>query len=201
MVINDEEDDLGTAEPFKFFLLGMLWTNRPFRNMALFSTMKALWRAVEDVDFVAVDDNRFLFTFFSRVDIDNVLERCPWTFDNHVLLLKEISDSKQLRQGDLHTSLFWIWLYDLPFGAMREDVIGRLARQIGQVLEVKVRGERDGVGRFVRAKVIIDVREPLGRGAMLSVKRKPPVLIQVKYERTSISVLHLWSFGAYLSIL
>lgn len=56
-------------------------------------------------------------------------------------------------------------------------MVGRLARQIGQVLEIKLRGERDGVGRYVRAKVIIDVCEPLGRGVMLSVKSKPPILI------------------------
>lgn len=62
MVIQDEKDGLGKTEPFKFFLLGMLWTNRPFRNVALFSSMKALWRAVEDIDFVAMDDNRFLIT-------------------------------------------------------------------------------------------------------------------------------------------
>lgn len=68
--------------------------------------MKALWRAVEDVDFMIVNDNRFLFTFFSRTDIDNVLDRCPWTFDNHVLLLKEISGSEQPRQVNLHTSVF-----------------------------------------------------------------------------------------------
>lgn len=33
--------------------------------------------------------------------------------------------------------------------------------------------------------MIIDVRKPLGRGVMLSVKGKPPILIQVKYERLS----------------
>lgn len=145
--------------------------------------MKALWRTVEKVDFVTIDNNRFLFTFFCRADIDSVLERCPWTFDNHVLLLKEISNSEQPRQVDLHTSVFWIQLYDLPVGAMGEDLVGRNARQIGQVLEVKLRGERDTGGIYVRVKVMIDVREPLGRGAMLSVKGKQPVLIQVKYER------------------
>lgn len=66
---------------------------------------------------------------------------------------------------------------------MRKEIVGRLARQIGQVLEVKLNDERDVVGRYVRAKVVIDVRESLGRGAMLSVKHNPPVLIQVKYER------------------
>lgn len=112
-----------------------------------------------------------------------MLDRCSWTFDNHVFLLKEISDSEQPRQVDLHTSVFWIRLYDLPVGAMRKDVVGRLSRQIRKVLEVKVRGERDAVGRYVRGKVRIDVRETLGRGVMLRVKHNPPVLIQVKYER------------------
>lgn len=155
----------------------------PFRNVALFRTLKALWRAVEDAEFATIDDNRFLFTLFNRVDIDYVLDRCPWIFDNHVLLLKEISDNEQPKQIELHTFTFWIHLYDLSVGATKENIIFRLVEQIGHVLEVKLGGDKDEVGRYVRAKVVIDVRQPLGRGVMLSLKHNPPVFIQVKYDR------------------
>ncbi len=57
----------------------------------LIGTMKSIWRLARGVKVEVLDDNRFLFTFFSKGDVAKVLEGSPWMFDKHVLLLKKIS--------------------------------------------------------------------------------------------------------------
>lgn len=78
-----------------------------------------------------LEDNKFLFTFYSRADIDQVLDRRPWTFDNNILMLQEISGEQQPRNIVLNSTNFWIRLYDLPIGALKEDIVTRLGRQVG----------------------------------------------------------------------
>lgn len=89
-------------------MVGSLWTIQPFSNHAMLKLMKELWRPVDGMINEILEDNKFLFTFFCRVDTDYVLDQHPWTFDNNVLMLQETSSEQQPRQIVLNSLIFWI---------------------------------------------------------------------------------------------
>lgn len=80
MVYAEEEVDDPGMERSKFYLVGSLWSNRPFSNSAVINMMKTLWRPVEGMACKIIGDDKFLFIiFYCRADVDSVLERRPWT--------------------------------------------------------------------------------------------------------------------------
>lgn len=182
MIYIDEEVETPKDERNKYYLVGSLWSIRPFSNNASINTMKTLWRPVEGMRSEIVEDNKFLFTLYCGADIDSILERRPWTFDNHIFMVQEISRIEQPRQVIMNSMFFWIRLYDLSIGAMREGVVTRLASQVGKVIQIRKRGDKDLRGRYVRVQVQVDVRIPVIRGLMFSMN-DVALPIQVNYER------------------
>lgn len=76
-------------------------------------------------------------------DKQKILRGGPWSFDNSLVLLKQLEGALQVSKVCLFEASFWIRMYNMPFNPMNEKV-GRLVReQIGIVEEVK--GVPDGV--------------------------------------------------------
>lgn len=178
--IDEEETE---EDPNRFCLIGSLWSIRPFNHRAMLETMKTLWKPLKGVDMDIISDNRFLFTFYNRIDKEQVLERRPWTFEKHVLLLQEINSMDQPSKITLKTTVFWLRMYDLPIGAMKEHILHRLGSKAGHVIEIGYQRENYLGGQYARVRVEVDVTKPLARGAQLQVKGKRPMFIQFRYER------------------
>lgn len=101
------EDELETGEDQSTYLLvGSLWSVRPFNHQAMLGMMRTLGRPLKGVDMAVIGDNRFLFTFYNRPDIDHVLERRPWTFEKHVLLMEEINPYEQPSKVHINKAVF-----------------------------------------------------------------------------------------------
>lgn len=67
----DIGDDLETGdEQNKYLLVGSMWSARPFNHQAMMGMMNMLWKPLKGVDMDIPCDNRFLFTFHNRADID-----------------------------------------------------------------------------------------------------------------------------------
>ncbi|XVF12151.1 hypothetical protein REPUB_Repub08aG0089600 [Reevesia pubescens] len=71
------------------WLVGKVKTSSPFNKEAMVSTMKIIWKLVKMVEIQMLEDNLFLFKFSSVVDKNRVLEGALWSFDKHILVLKE----------------------------------------------------------------------------------------------------------------
>lgn len=131
--------------------------------------MKTFWKPLKGVDMDVLSDNRFLFTFYSRTDIDQVLERRPWTLDKHILLMKEISQLEQPSKITLSKAIFWIQMHDLPIGAIKENIICKLGSKAGRVISIGYQKDNHLGGKYARARVEIDVNKPLVRGTQIHV--------------------------------
>lgn len=124
-----------------------------------------------------ISDNRFMFTFYNRTDKEQVLERRPWTFEKHVLLLQEINSMEQPSKVTHNNMVFWVRMYDLPIGAMKEHIIHILGSKAGRVFEIGYQRENYLGGQYVRVRVEINVTKPLIRGTQLQVRGKKPMFI------------------------
>lgn len=130
-----------------------------------------------------LSDNKFLFTFYNKSDIDYVMERQPWTLEKHVLFMEKISPLEQPSKVLLDKAVFWIQLIDLPISAMKENIIQKLGSRAGRVIEVGYQKDNYLGGRHARARVEIDINKPLTIGTQLQIKGKAPMFIQYQYER------------------
>ncbi|PKA51346.1 hypothetical protein AXF42_Ash002711 [Apostasia shenzhenica] len=64
------------------------------------------------------------------------MEGSPWSFDQHIPLLKKLSGDERPSEVNLHCSPFWIHLIDLPMGLMMKQMATKLGQQLSEALEV-----------------------------------------------------------------
>lgn len=114
------DDDLGDVVPkdiddkVSLMLVGRLVTNRSFNMEAFKCTILMAWGVSKNVLVNAIATNLFVFQFFHWRDKVKVLEGRPWCFDQHLLVLNDISGNEQPTQVLLFFSLLDP-NYNLPF--------------------------------------------------------------------------------------
>ncbi|XP_024642377.1 uncharacterized protein [Medicago truncatula] len=180
-VITVEDDVTVEGEAFGRTLVGKIWTDVPYNIRAFKQTMIQAWRLKNTVEIQDLNKNLFLFKFVSRRDAENILHSGPWSFDRNLLILDTISSEEQPSELDLHTVQFWVRIYDLPL-KLRSDLMARkLGDLVGKFLEVDQR-DTNIMGKSIRIKVDIDLRNPLKRGIVLKYQKRS-LWIFFKYER------------------
>lgn len=106
-----------------------------------------------------------------------------WREDHGLSMVQEIFGTDQPRQVILNSTFFWIKLYDLSIGPMREGVVTKVSKPGG----TGDSGREKGWQRSYRevcssAGSNCDVRNSLIRGLTFNMN-DVPLPIQVKYER------------------
>lgn len=81
------EDGLVNIE-FGFCLVGRFLTDKVINFPAMKNTMASLWRPRKGVRIKDLSPTLFLFQFFNEVDVKRVLDLGPWTFGQHILIVK-----------------------------------------------------------------------------------------------------------------
>ena len=106
MSIKDEEDDGLIIEgddidegnkvniDYRCCLVGRFLTDKVINFAAMKNTMTSLWRPGKGVCIKDLSPTLFLFQFFHEIDIHWVLESGPWTFDQHILLVKRLDENE-----------------------------------------------------------------------------------------------------------
>jgi hypothetical protein len=70
-------------------LVGKIWAEKSVNKEAFRMMLSRLWRLVGHVIFKELHDNLWLFEFSDGEDRRRVLKGRPWSFDRHVIVLKE----------------------------------------------------------------------------------------------------------------
>ncbi|KAH6797548.1 hypothetical protein C2S52_022102 [Perilla frutescens var. hirtella] len=97
--VEDEYDDdtpiqissgvSGSVEAKPLCLVGKVWTRKSFNAFGLLETMKKLWNPAFGMTCREIEANLFSFQFSNRRDLERVLSMEPWTFNKHILVLRE----------------------------------------------------------------------------------------------------------------
>ena len=89
IVVGDEEIDDGKERiDSRFCLVGRFLMDEVINFAAMKHTMASLWRPGNGVCIRDLSPTLFLFQFFHEIDVKRMLESGPWTFDQHILLVK-----------------------------------------------------------------------------------------------------------------
>ncbi|XP_058749039.1 uncharacterized protein LOC131622001 [Vicia villosa] len=175
------EEEANGEEIFRRSLAGRLWTDGSFNSRAFRNTMVAAWRLKNPVEIQELNKNLLLFNFSTKRDMEFVLKSGPWSFDRALLVLAKISGDEQPTDLDLHTGDFWVRIYELPLALRTEAMAKKLGNILGEFVEADPK-EAYRNGRFLRVKVMIDLKKPLKRGTMVKYKEKS-LRVHFKYER------------------
>lgn len=73
---------------------------------------------------------------------------------------KRISDIGKL---EFNQATFWNQIHNIPIICMNKDIGLFLAKRVGVVKDLDMRDAGDYLGRFIRARVDVDITKPLER--------------------------------------
>lgn len=94
-------------------LVGRFVTDRTImRTHIMNERLAEVWRSVRGVTIKEVSPGLFIFQFFHKLDLEKVLKRGPWTFDNHLLVMARVHVGVPLICRAYHC--FW-WIFGFKF--------------------------------------------------------------------------------------
>ncbi|KAM7490550.1 hypothetical protein LguiA_033471 [Lonicera macranthoides] len=163
-------------------LVGKVVIDKQVNKEGLRAALRKAWGRVFSLSEVGF--NIFSFSFEKSEDVEWVLRRGPWNFDHSLVAFQRIDGSLQPSALRFSHEKFWVRLYNLSFLCRSREIASVIGGKIGQVDDVDVGPNGDGLGKFIRVRVTVDILKPLKRGVTVSLTLdKPPVWVPVSYER------------------
>lgn len=130
-----------------------------------------------------ISTNLFIFYFFHEKDSQRVLENSPWSFEQSLLVVRELEHGESPYDMDLTKAGFWVQIHKLPHKLSTPQMVETLGALFGQFIKADLTNFDRTMKAFVRIRVCIDITKPLRR----RVKFKPPggegMSLDCKYER------------------
>lgn len=130
-----------------------------------------------------LEQGTFLFQFFHKDDMQWVINRGPWMFDNTMMILEKIADGEDPLQVQLWHLNIWIQLYELSMSFMTEIVGQQLGNFFGEFLQYDVKNNSSIWREYMRIRIRLDVRMPLKRKKRIVKKDGKEFTVTCKYER------------------
>lgn len=172
IVEGDDVNDGGQVKfDFRHCLVCRFLTDKVINFPAMKNTMASLWRPGKGVCIKDLSPTLFLFQFFHEIDVKRVLESGPWTFDQHILIVKRLEENDQPQNVPLWFTSFWIQIYNLPIGFIYEKVLKDIGSYIGTFLGSDKHNLMGVWRNYMRIRVFIDVRKPFKRRMKLKKMR------------------------------
>lgn len=179
----DEDVQVSSKLKGELCLVGKILTTKHFNSDAAKNTLRLVWKPARGMDAKDLGENLFLFQFHHVIDRRRVMANRPWSFDKHLVMLKEFDGCMSPAEIVLNISPFWVQVYDLPLNDMNEKGGRRIGNVLGKYVETDVGDDGLGWGKFLRIRVEIDVTKPLRRGVMVLDPDGKKIWALVKYER------------------
>jgi hypothetical protein len=177
-----EEEESSEHDP-RLCLVGRFLVNRHVRLKEMKIRMSEVWRPVKGVAVKEAQQGLFLFQFFHKLDMEEVLKGGPWTYDSHSLVLEKLQIGVPLKDILLNYMNLWVRVYNLPTGMMKEKVGIGLGNYIGEFLEYDGNNNSSFWREYMRLKVRFDIRQPLKIGKKIKANGGEWCVVNFKYER------------------
>ena len=168
-------------EEIALSLLERLLTDSSFNARVMKIVLKSIWKLSKGLVVRDLDDNLFLFQFFSATDRKFVLDEGPWAFDGKIPLIKEWTGLEQPSEIQFTTVRFWVKAYDVQGIRQTKKFAEFLRSQIGTFVDCED-STMFGADKSLCFWADIDVERPLCRGVSVKMDGKP-MWIKIKYVK------------------
>ncbi|KAM2039419.1 hypothetical protein ACFX1T_012859 [Malus domestica] len=182
-IVIERKDVEGAILGLKYTLIAEVLTSKEVNGEIFTDRFMSLWRGCEGVSIRDIGNRRFLARFAGQRDLLRVVEAdLPWTFKNDLVMVADRTENGRDRWAPLSAGTFWVQMHNVPVLSMTQAVAESIGGLMGIVCKVDKSGSRDCIGRFLRAKINFNVREPLMRGTFVNFPDDGKVWVDFKYE-------------------
>lgn len=181
VVVNDDIPHETSVLDLQLSTVGRVMTVRTFSFEAFKKTMNQIWAISKPALFRPIEHGLFVVQFASTRDKTKVMDGCPWTFDQHLVMMKDIESGFPPSEIELIYCPFWIRIYNLPLDSRSKKHVAAIGGSIGEVLEV----ESNDISwdKSARVKILLNVTKPLRRVQKVQNSMGKVVMVEIKYER------------------
>jgi hypothetical protein len=175
-----EEEALAPKE-IKWMALVKVQTSNSFSPLTFEQHMRSSWSPAKEIIFQHIEGNMFTVQCFCLGDWLKVTEEGPWLFSQNIVCIEKHDGFASSESIDLNTFEMWIQIHKLPIGYRNDALKKNLTeRKVGKA--IKVETDVNGIGNFVRVRVVLDVSKVLARFVTVS-RAGQREFYQVKYEK------------------
>lgn len=178
-VVIDEEDPV-LKESVRWLALARVHTGKSFSQTAFYRDMRAAWNPAQAIRFRPVGPNLFVVQAACLGDWERIMEYGPWLFRNWAVLLSPYDGFTPAEEVTMVHLPIWLQIHKLLDGYCKQDLVEKLLKNSGQILEMRLNG--NSRGDYVRICVRHDVRKSLTKFVSI-VKGKERQVFLVRYEK------------------
>ncbi|KAE8805115.1 hypothetical protein D1007_18858 [Hordeum vulgare] len=178
VVVKEEAPEL--LEEIRWIALARVHTPKLFSQTAFYKDMRAAWNCSQQVRFRPIGPNLFVVQVYCLGDWDRIMQQGPWLFRNMAVMIASYDEFTRAENVPMFNMPIWLQIHKLSDGCCRHDLIVKLMRSAGEVLETWING--NSRGDYVRVRINHDIRKPLTKFVSI-VKDKMRHIFAVRYEK------------------
>ncbi|KAK1645789.1 hypothetical protein QYE76_063594 [Lolium multiflorum] len=180
LFIDDREDVQATPI---WALAGKILSAKIFGIQTIADVLRPAWGNPKGLVFRDGGPNLFVAELPAERDRDRIWERSPWNLNKHAVVLENFKRSQRPSELRFDRLPIWIRVMNLPFN-LHDDHGERIAGNIGEFISIDKTNKMRVSGKFLRARVSINVNEPLQRWiAIDSTLREACDWYDIKFEQ------------------
>ena len=181
-----KEGRLLEIESFNLSLIGKFLTCKTFNKRAAMTTMRRVWGMHSGLQIIEVGTNLFQFKFQNDFDLNRVLRRGPWCFDNQLLLLKRWHKGMIASNVKLECASLWEQIWGAPFDMDSSQVETEVGNRMGTLEDVERCRRQDMQNYFMGVYVALPISKPLRNGGFIADLDGVRIWVKFKYERLPV---------------
>ncbi|KAE8803399.1 hypothetical protein D1007_20754 [Hordeum vulgare] len=139
VVVEEEAPDL--VDEIPWLALARVQTSKNFSQAAFFKDMRVAWNTAKPVRFRPIGANLFVIQAHCLGDWDRIMSQGPWLFRNMAVVFTPYDGYSEATEVPMVHMPIWLQIHKLLDGHCREDVIGKLLRSCGEILETRIAGK------------------------------------------------------------
>ena len=94
-------------------LAGRCFIKRVLNVEAVGRTFKPLWKLIGEVKIRDLGDNILVFDFEDGLDLEQVLNLEPWTYDKHMVVFERVAEIEAIPTMEFNKATFWIQIHNV----------------------------------------------------------------------------------------
>ena len=142
-----------------------------------------MWKLGHDLKITDIGEGLMQFKFSMESQLKWVLNNGPWSFNNHLLLLKRGEEGMTTFTVEFKVVPIWVQVWGQPFDLINEKARKDIGGGIGRVLEVDCKAIAADQACFLRIRVELPLDKPIWKGAPVLSPKGVRVQIASQYER------------------
>ncbi|KAJ9163298.1 hypothetical protein P3X46_022979 [Hevea brasiliensis] len=99
-------------------------------------TLASLWHPTLGMTVKDLQGGLYVFQFFHEVDMNRVLDMCPWTFNNQLLIIEKVVGCRHPSKVPLFHVYLWLQVHGLRSGFMSARCAQRIGNDVGEFVSV-----------------------------------------------------------------